>query len=39
MRVQATFVKDVLAGDATNEIRLELVGMLDEEAGDDYNDD
>jgi len=39
MRVKATFVKDVLAGDTTNEVRLELVGMMDDEAGEEYKDD
>ena len=39
MRVSATFVKDVLAGDSSNEIRLQLQGRMDEEAGDEYKDD
>ena len=39
MRVSATFVKDVLAGDGSNEIRLQLQGRMDEEAGDEYKDD
>lgn len=39
MRVEATFVKDTLRGDATNEIRLELKELMEAEAGADYADD
>ena len=39
MRVRCTFVKDVLAGDSSNEMTLELLGTMDDEAGDEYKDD
>lgn len=39
MRVDVRFIQDVLHGDAQNEIRIELKGMIDEGAGEDYDDE
>lgn len=39
MRVQARFVKDVLNGDDTTEMRVTLEEVLAESAGKDYRDE
>lgn len=39
LRVEAAFVRDVLNGDATTEIRVTLKEVLSEGAGADYRDD
>ena len=39
MKVDVRFIQDVLHSDAANEIRVELKGMIDDAAGEDYEDD
>jgi hypothetical protein len=39
LRVECTFVKDVLRGDDVNEIRVELKEVLQDGAGEDYQEE
>jgi hypothetical protein len=39
LRVECTFVKDVLRGDDVNEIRVELKEVLQDGAGEEYQEE
>ena len=39
MKVTATFVKDVLKGDDTNEIQVTLVKITEDEVGEMFKDE
>ena len=38
-RVKCSFVRDALKGEGTNEIRVELLEVMEDVAGDEYKDE
>jgi len=39
LRVEVVFEEDVLRGGSTNEVRVRLLEMMDEEMGEEYKED